>query len=48
MQRHLDVLWATPEWTRKAILNVARMAWFSADRTIRDYAHDIWHIPVTD
>jgi len=46
-QRSVDRLWLTPDaWWRKAILNTARMDWFSSDRTIRDYARDIWNVPV--
>jgi len=30
------------QWVRKAILNVANMGKFSSDRTIMQYAHQIW------
>jgi starch phosphorylase len=33
------------EWAPKSILNVARMGPFSSDRTVREYAKDIWHLP---
>ena len=31
-------------WCRKSILNVARIGKFSSDRTVLEYARDIWHI----
>ena len=44
-QREVDALWSDPSaWWKKAILNTARMGWFSSDRTIRQYAQDIWGI----
>ena len=46
-QRDVAAVWhRTQDWTQKAILNTVNMGWFSSDRTIRDYARDIWHVPV--
>ena len=46
-QRDVDAVWRdSPDWYARAIRNVARMGWFSSDRTIRQYAKDIWNAPV--
>ena len=34
----------TEEWTKKSILNVARAGKFSSDRTIMEYAKEIWGV----
>ncbi len=41
-----DMFLDQDSWTRMAILNVARMGKFSTDRTIRQYAEEIWGIPL--
>ena len=35
-------------WNRKALINIARSGIFAADRSIRDYARDIWDVPTRD
>jgi starch phosphorylase len=42
-QRRVDDIWRNaPDWYAKAIRNTANVGWFSSDRTIREYARDIW------
>ncbi len=43
-QARVEELWREPDrWTRMAILNVARMGYFSSDRAVHEYCEDIWH-----
>ncbi len=48
-QRQVDALWQHPAaWYAKTIRNTARVGWFSSDRTIRQYAGEIWkNLPQT-
>lgn len=44
-QQRVDALYQQPDmWTRQAIINMANMGKFSSDRTIREYAEDVWQI----
>jgi len=46
--RELDKCYADREtWARKAIINVACSGRFSSDRTIREYADEIWNLQVS-
>jgi glycogen phosphorylase len=44
-QEQVSALWSDPAaWTRKSILNVARMGKFSSDRSIREYCERVWKV----
>ncbi|WP_286773060.1 glycogen/starch/alpha-glucan phosphorylase, partial [Sphingomonas sp. 66-10] len=44
-QRAVDQVWETPAtWQAMAIRNIANVGWFSSDRTIGEYARDIWGV----
>ncbi|MCC8046180.1 MAG: glycogen/starch/alpha-glucan family phosphorylase [Clostridiales bacterium] len=32
------------EWSRRALINIAKAGFFSSDRTIAEYNRDIWHL----
>ena len=45
-QRDVDTTWNEPKaWAQARVKNIAGMAWFSSDRTIREYAEEIWRAP---
>ncbi|MCW1381393.1 glycogen/starch/alpha-glucan phosphorylase [Novosphingobium sp. KCTC 2891] len=44
-QRSVDARWEDPKgWRASAIRNIANVGWFSSDRTIGEYARDIWGV----
>jgi starch phosphorylase len=45
-QRAIDAWTRQSEWARMSLLNTARSGFFSADRTIREYAEEIWDVEV--
>ena len=46
-QRAIDRQWMDQDtWRRISLLNTARMGWFSSKRAIREYANDIWRVPL--
>ena len=44
-QREVDQTFLQPDlWLKKSIYNVARMGKFSSDRSIAQYAREIWKV----
>jgi glycogen phosphorylase len=44
-QTRVAAAWRNPaQWTRSSILNTARSGYFSSDRSIREYAENIWRV----
>ena len=44
-QRDVDARWENrAAWRKAAIMNIAQVGWFSSDRTIGEYARDIWGV----
>jgi len=47
MQRQVASRWRErAAWWRSSVLNTARVGWFSSDRTIREYAEEIWGVQI--
>jgi starch phosphorylase len=47
-QRHIDEAYTDrANWNAKAIVNTAKMGFFSSDRAIREYADQIWEVPLS-
>ncbi|MEN8200675.1 MAG: glycogen/starch/alpha-glucan phosphorylase, partial [Thermodesulfobacteriota bacterium] len=45
MQQEVETVYSDQElWTTRCLYNIARMGWCSSDRTIMEYANEIWGI----
>ena len=44
-RRTLEAYADRTRWNQMSLINIARSGIFAADRSIRDYAQDIWHVP---
>ena len=44
-KRSIETYADREQWNRMSLINVARSGIFAADRSIADYAHDIWNVP---
>ena len=46
-QRQVGQRWLDrAAWWKSSVLNTARTGWFSSDRAMREYAAEIWNVPV--
>lgn len=45
-QKKVSELYRTDpmSWNKKSLMNIAASGYFSADRSIRDYANNIWNL----
>ena len=47
IQSEIDDAWRDAgAWNRSAVLNLGKMGWFSSDRSVSEYAKDIWNTPL--
>jgi len=44
-KRSIETYADREQWNRMSLINVARSGIFAADRSISDYAHNIWNVP---
>lgn len=47
-QFEVDALYRDPmEWSKRCLINIAHAGKFSSDRSIKEYASDIWNVKPT-